>query len=476
MSIRTTNKVTPSTSKSITLYCDDKSAPPALYPPSVRSFLIPEITLKKQKFWDESWNGGRDTWKNCENYKILMDPREYQLPLNNSFVEYASFSPFFNVASSDEKFMRYRLYTYGGSSIDPFGAPGVPIVGLPAFDQPNVLDGTFVPPPTNLENLNSLALRSMLPKIKEDLSLINSIIELKDFKSLPGLVKRFREIVPFIQGTLKNSKGILHTFRDFIRLPAETYLTYQFAIAPLISDIRGVYASLANYQAQISDLISREGKMQSRHFSYKWAEYPASLVENSTAGLDQPGYILSDPGWQWIQRRTTVTFASEFHAEIQYNYNYTAFQRQHADVLGLLDRLGVNLNAQIIWNALPWSFVVDWILDVNRFLGQYAKVQNMEPVINIHQYLWSIKRKRIIDVAVVCNTTSPYIKTLYQKGSSIRTPKVYESAYRRQVGIPGYSSLTSSGLSLKELSLGAALVSTRGRYQGPRSLPAPKTK
>jgi hypothetical protein len=465
-------------SKLITFKCvlpDPLPDPPISYPDFTRSVLVPERVSLYQKFWDESWNGTRKTWKNCENYKISSSKKFAELQ-QNVFVENANSSPYYSTAPCDSGYARYRIYSYAGSWIDPFGAPGQPHSGLPAFDQPNAIDGTFVPPPANLENLNSIALKTMLPRIKADLSLVNSIIELKDFKNLPGLIRKFHEVVPFIRNSLKKGNP-LKVFRDFLRLPAETYLTYQFAIAPLINDIRGIYASLTKYQAQISDLINREGKTQTRHFSYKWLEYPAHLFETGTSiGLDQPGYILFDPAYTWTQTREVFCDASEFHAEIQYNYNYTQFQRQHADVLGLLDRLGVNFNAQIIWNALPWSFVLDWVLDVNRFLGQYANTTNMEPVINIQQYLWSIKRRRRIQVNVVCNTRHPAVSEPYQKGSQISMPLVTETAYRRQIGIPGYSSLTSSGLSLKELSLGAALVSTRGRYHGPRSIPAPKTR
>jgi hypothetical protein len=370
------------------------------------------------------------------------------------------------------------LYFYNGSSTDPFGLPGEPFVGLPSFDQPNLVDGTFIPKPSNLDNLNQMALKTMLPKIKEDLSLLNSIYELKDFKSLPGLVKRFREVVPFIRNSIKNSKNVLNVFADFMRLPAETYLTYQFAIEPLLNDICGVYSALTSYQAKVNDLLTREGKMQTRHFQYNWNEYPAVTIEQSTQGLlDQPGNLIGDPAYTWVVERKALTAASEFHAQIQYNYNYTEYQRNNALVLALLDRLGINLNGQILWNAIPWSFVVDWVIDVNRFLGEYAKRQNMEPVINIHQYLWSIKRQRYTQLTMVCKTAHPaVVPPVYVSGSRIPHPVIKETAYRRQVGAPDPASLTSSGLSLREFSLGTALAIVQRKYRGVRRIVAPKPR
>lgn len=473
MPTKNRNKITPGKTELTPFTCrlpDPLPDPPITYPPFTRDLDVAPYTELNEWVWDESWNGDRQTWKNFEHYKLAStkpDPKDYL------FTNYPSLGAYAYDGLCRELTARWRLWSPSAYST-PFGEPGAPITGLPGFYQPNQLDGTFVPPPVDLDNLNDRALKTMLPKIKEDLSLINSIIELKDFKSLPGLVRQFRGIVPLVSRFLKTKKSI-PSLIDFLRLPAETYLTYQFAIAPLVRDIMGLYASLTQFQAQIQDLINREGKTQTRHFNWIWQEYPEKIVElSSTSGWDQPISIIDDPAYIWRQERTTLTAVSEFHAEIQFNYNYTEFQRTHASALALLDRLGINFNTQIIWNAIPWSFVLDWVLDVSRFLSYYGKTSNMEPTVNILQYLWSIKRKRFIRVDMVVDTASTQHDPIYPKGSHVPYPVVTETAYRRQVGLPGESSITSSGLSPKELSLGAALAICQRRYHGPRSLSAPR--
>ncbi len=77
---------------------------------------------------------------------------------------------------------------------------------------------------------------------------------------------------------------------------------------------------------------------------------------------------------------------------------------------------------------------------------------------------------------MLCNTNHPAVTDFYLAGHKVPLPVVTETAYRRQVGLPGYSSLTSSGLSPKELSLGIALVFARRKYRGARSLSTPKQK
>jgi hypothetical protein len=38
-----------------------------------------------------------------------------------------------------------------------------------------------------------------------------------------------------------------------------------------------------------------------------------------------------------------------------------------------LDLLGVRLDPSIVWNAIPFTFVVDWVVDVGSFLGSFAR-------------------------------------------------------------------------------------------------------
>jgi hypothetical protein len=165
-----------------------------------------------------------------------------------------------------------------------------------------------------------------------------------------------------------------------------------------------------------------------------------------------------------ICKRITVNSPSVFHAEIQYNYNYNGFQVAHAQLLGLLDAMGAQLNPQIIWNAIPWSFVVDWVLGVSRWLGQF-KGYNMEPVINIQRFLTSVKRTRSVYITLENERMVDLVSGgyWYQGYPGLRNtlPGVHESAYRRDVNLPTVSSILASGLTLTEISLGAALVTSR---------------
>lgn len=410
--------------------------------------------------------GSRREWKNFEHYKRYSDPPrtsriEVWLNPYDSTNMHRGFStdPYVGYMSVHDWW--YAL---------PFGDPGKLDDGLnPFYVQSG--DGSFVPPPAELDNLLQRALTVMLPRIKAELSLVNSVLELGDLKrSIVSAVSALRRLepalwrwystrnaLPFYNRSLPNL--VEHWRRGpqalwtLSRLVAGGYLEYSFNLRPLVSDIRGIYAALTQVGRRINDFITRAGRVQVKHFSFNWYEFPS-------ARSDPYGPILIDepmqfpPGMQWSGERIVQSDASTFHAELEYNYNYTQLQLELAQVHGLCDALGVNLNPSIIWNAIPFSFVIDWVFGVSRFLEQFQTKQ-LEPQINIRRGLWSIKRSRRISCMRGISWRADVGATPTFR---LRMPTVYESAYRRNVWLPTPSSIQSSGVNSREFTLGAALV------------------
>jgi len=212
-------------------------------------------------------------------------------------------------------------------------------------------------------------------------------------------------------------------------------------------------------------LILQSGRVRTSHYSR-----PIQSLTGQSEFSDEKVYqgLMSVKPDYSVQKYICITRhnrvvneqATKFHAELQFNYIYTGYQLEHARVLSLLDAVGVNLNPAIIWNAIPWSFVVDWVFGVSRWLNE-QRIGLMEPKVNILQYLWSVKRDRTIYLSSTVKCPSVFGTGLTFPASSITHPEVRETAYRRVAGLPSASSIQSSGLSLREFSLGAALGITR---------------
>jgi len=417
-----------------------------MYRPDIRTYFE-RITPNNQK-------QNRRFWKSFQHYKCWSDTSSAVSPGGAHITaDMSDSNKYLDVAQCNEP------YVLCGTG---YGPAGIPLQGLPDFYVP--LDsGGFIPSPISLDDCIAWSLKSMLPTIKGQLSLLNTLYEFKDVVS----VKRSARLAINTFKQLKSKiapKYARNSLRMLSHLSSDVYLQLKFNVLPLISDVQGMYRALSNYKKRINDLISRSGRTRTSHFTKFLNEYDAN-VDSGDGANHGLGYCYYGSGTYPTvvlvsDRRQVITHPTIFHAEIQYNYNYTDYQRVHAHVLALLDAVGVNLNPAIIWNALPWSFVVDWVVNLSSFLDS-LKEGNMEPKINILQYSWSVSRRRDIFLSgkvAARKYYSGYDSTTYYPKEYISYPAVHETAYRRQVGLPNMNLLLTSGLSLTELSLGAALV------------------
>jgi len=332
----------------------------------------------------------------------------------------------------------------------PYGPIDAPDYGLGAMYNWDGLTQEFlIPEPTELPDLLSRAHGALIPQIKANLSSINSIYELKDFISLKHTALKLASAAKLLVGLKAHKAAMLSkkTPRALLEVGADSYLQYKFNLAPLYSDIQGFLKTLRAYKGQASRLVSQSEKVITRHFDVSLS-YPDSVVDQSATSPARNIYGYGNVA-QTMRRRTELE-PVKFHVEWEYSYYYTSFQKQHAAFLAALDGFGINLNPAIIWNAIPWSFTVDWILGVGKYLDQLT-VHNLEPVVYIHRALWSVKRTR-------------NVSTSLDSGINVGLPvmTMRETAYRRNVYSPSsISSIKTSGLSFTEGSLALALGITR---------------
>jgi hypothetical protein len=420
--------------------------PSAFYP----EYYLPHDSFYSdsfQNYFEEMWDDNttaRKFWKPVQHYKRWVSP-ETTYGAHISLIDNA-------IESHNYRYGEHRdpYWAYRGS----YGPAGAPFIGLqPMYVKTG--QGQFVPDPPQLGQLQQRSLDRMLPLIKSELSIINSLIELRDFRSLPRTLNAIASL------GLKGAK----TLRHYFHTAADGYLQAQFNILPLLSDISGIHAAFLKISSRINDLVSRQGRVQNMHFTYSFQEL-TNGQQDDTSYFIMPGIV---PGLHEIAptivRRLVLASPTVFHAEIRYNYNYLEYQAAHARVLGFLDAIGANLNPAIIWNAIPWTFVVDWVIGVSRWLNQF-KYSVLTPQINILSYLWSVKRARQVYLSTENGKVDSveFGEFVYpQQFPVLRNPLpgVHETSYRRDVSIPTISSILSSGLTLTEVSLGAALVITR---------------
>lgn len=169
-------------------------------------------------------------------------------------------------------------------------------------------------------------------------SIPNFLVEIEDLKSLYQIWKKNLSIA-------KNLAG--------------AHLNYKFGWKPTVGDL--------------ADMIVGVKRLRER----------LKAFEDSIGGTiqDRAGVKLNLP----TSATGTITFPSGLHTCgytatcVRKAVCYVAWQPQPLAVMGsldkvlrgLLDSLGFELNPRIIWDALPFTFVIDWFFGVGSFLDRY---------------------------------------------------------------------------------------------------------
>lgn len=315
-------------------------------------------------------------------------------------------------------------------------------------------------PPTEFDVESTLeqATLDVAPEILEEMSLLVTLAELAEMKRLiTGPLSMARELVR----NLKRGKNKAWTFA---KLASNITLMHEYGTKQTVSDLISVYAGIMETMHRLEAFIDRSNTPQVRH----WALPPVKRVETS--------YNTWYPDSNWAIRRFVHTQVVEsFNVTIKYKYSIVdtdgdpLFDRDLLILGAHMDAFGLNWNPAILWDATPFTFVVDWFLGVGNWLETF-KVNNLNTSVTILDACYSIKRESSTHssgrnayrnvYAEPADQTCPYSG----KGFSHRYTKHYE----RHRFVPRASWLHGSAIdldtpSLKQWTIGAALVNSNIR-------------
>lgn len=227
---------------------------------------------------------------------------------------------------------------------------------------------------TSLVKADSIALSKTYKKIQSELQSMNSPAVLAEFVDvLRQFGSPFRSIVDLTNRRLnrlelerRGLKGST-TFKKkkWASIVADTYLEYSFGLAPLISDTKNAAEALARLHAEKDGLLRPRRKIVSRGLDVANTIY--------TPTISRP----PDCAYIWVKSEVSKTT----ECRVQYVCGLESTLR--AD-LGSNDRLlqllGFNHANWVpaIWEAVPWSFLIDYFTNVQQILE--ASVTNTSDV------------------------------------------------------------------------------------------------
>jgi len=168
--------------------------------------------------------------------------------------------------------------------------------------------------------------------------------------------------------------------RPLVQNLANANLNYQFGWRPTIGDVTGMFNSIRNLQEKIKAFQDRLGKLTTKQ----------KLVASGSvakSGTISGGYTIR---WRAVQTYTCTAHIAYRPLPLK---EMTSFERL---LKGTLDSWGFELNAEILWDAIPFSFVLDWFLDVGTLARQF-RLDTLELPIKLEDCYLQFKETVTVD-------------------------------------------------------------------------------
>jgi hypothetical protein len=160
-------------------------------------------------------------------------------------------------------------------------------------------------------------------------------------------------------------KSLLKSKLKDYRKIGDEYLNVEFGIKPLISDIQATANSIVNAEKRLQQLERDSGRLVRRRFAFPDLSEEFTTVATGAAavpsGWTNPYLYNSTTG----HRKTTTTYFTTkrwFSGAFTYHVNIGDTQRSQLANAATQARLllGVKLDAEVLWNLSPWSWLADW--------------------------------------------------------------------------------------------------------------------
>lgn len=271
------------------------------------------------------------------------------------------------------------------------------------------------------------AFNTFSTQVPAKFSLANSLYELKDIK---GLIPSF------------DRKSVTKTVGN-------NFLAYEFGVLPMISDIKDIVNLSDLVDKRIKHLISVNGKTTRLSFKKVWEDLtPYSFFISNDDPTQNDFHFVGNTKQGLIFQRSHAKFSFLIGSKL--TQDLRDLEDANAKLKGLIAAGGFNRPARVIWNSIPYSFVVDWFLNVGKFMD-VLQVQPFGGTYALTDTMWSLLATA--NYRIIAQWTAGITPRQIDVGY------VNVRSFERYNGFPASSTLLTSGtLSPMQLALGLAML------------------
>lgn len=166
---------------------------------------------------------------------------------------------------------------------------------------------------------------------------------------------------------LRSMSGLLFRRLDTLRNAGSNYLAVEFGWKPFLRDLRTFWSSLRRLDQQLDRLRKENGK---------WIRRRRTLVETSESGVvpdpthklvNVTSYVDNPKTWVEWKRTTKVWCVGRFRYYIP-GLDDTSYK---GTIEAISHIYGVRLTPSLVYELLPWSWLVDWFSNLGHIVNNY---------------------------------------------------------------------------------------------------------
>jgi hypothetical protein len=241
-----------------------------------------------------------------------------------------------------------------------------------------------------MQVLHRIAMDTMIPQMEEKVQLPLFLYELAEVRAL---ALSALELLARLPSALKR------LFKKPLKEWSNRHLEATFGWLPFVSDVKAIYTNYVGIADDLLKFLEGSNKRMTLHFQKALAPttfqpdeffdfYSSLTVSENSDGLEFLEGALSEITFDTHTTREIKDLV--FHATLEFEYRLPDVTPFMASLYAELDSWGINLSPSLIWEAIPFSFVVDWVVNVGGWLKRFDKT-NLPVQIVIYNYSYSIK-------------------------------------------------------------------------------------
>lgn len=264
--------------------------------------------------------------------------------------------------------------------------------------------------------------------------------------SLPNFIYELREM-----------KSMIPSFdrKSLSKTASNNFLAFEFGVQPFISDIKAILDMSSAVDKRLSHLLATQGKETNLSFNRD-----VDFAEDFSIYLDANPLAGSVNGIPKISVHfKRLSGKATFHVGAKLFQDLQDLSDSIAKLKALSASGGFSHPARVVWNAIPYSFVVDWFFHVGKLLDTLT-IQPFGGEYKVTRMMHSIKSTALYYVTQEFHNEDPVSNGVNNTPLGTLVAK----SYVRRTGLPlSGLFLTDGALSPTQLALSAAMLEQRRR-------------